>query len=149
MVGSAVMGYLGGVHLWWPKITGRLYPRFLSKFAAIVVFIGFNVTFPSAVPPRLPRDAAPLSHLPAGVADAERHVLGRCHDSRRRLPDPDCLSDLVAEVRAEGLREPWGPWARVGDDLAAARAQLRDAAIVTTEAYEYAARAAREVPVGF
>jgi len=45
MVGSAVMGYLGGVHLWWPKITGRLYPRFLSKFAAIVVFIGFNVTF--------------------------------------------------------------------------------------------------------
>jgi cytochrome c oxidase subunit 1 len=45
MVGSAVMGYLGGMHYWWPKITGRLYPRFLSTFAAVVVFIGFNVTF--------------------------------------------------------------------------------------------------------
>jgi cytochrome c oxidase subunit 1 len=45
MVGSAVMGFLGGMHYWWPKITGRLYPRFLSTFAAIVVFIGFNVTF--------------------------------------------------------------------------------------------------------
>src|SRR5207245_2294963 len=26
MVGGAVMGYLGGIHFWWPKITGRLYP---------------------------------------------------------------------------------------------------------------------------
>jgi len=27
MVGGAVMGYLGGMHFWWPKISGRLYPR--------------------------------------------------------------------------------------------------------------------------
>ena len=26
MVGGALMGYLGGLHFWWPKITGRLYP---------------------------------------------------------------------------------------------------------------------------
>src|SRR5437016_1725405 len=30
---------------WWPKITGRLYPRSLSRFAAVVLFIGFNLTF--------------------------------------------------------------------------------------------------------
>jgi cytochrome c oxidase subunit 1 len=27
MVGSAVMAYLGGIHFWWPKITGRIYPE--------------------------------------------------------------------------------------------------------------------------
>ncbi|TAH37380.1 MAG: cytochrome c oxidase subunit I [Planctomycetota bacterium] len=45
MVGGAIMGYLGGMHFWWPKITGRMYPEALSKFAALVVFVGFNLTF--------------------------------------------------------------------------------------------------------
>ena len=45
MVGGAIMGYLGGIHYWWPKITGRLYPEFLARIAAIVLFIGFNLTF--------------------------------------------------------------------------------------------------------
>jgi cytochrome c oxidase subunit 1 len=45
MVGGAIMGYLGGLHYWWPKITGRLYPATLSKLSALVIFIGFNVTF--------------------------------------------------------------------------------------------------------
>ncbi len=45
MVGGAVMGYLGGLHFWWPKITGRLYPDGWARFAALVVFVGFNLTF--------------------------------------------------------------------------------------------------------
>ncbi len=45
MVGGTIMGYLGGIHFWWPKITGRMYPAFWSKFAAITIFIGFNLTF--------------------------------------------------------------------------------------------------------
>jgi cytochrome c oxidase subunit I len=45
MVGGAIMGYLGGIHFWWPKITGRLYPELLGKLSALVVFIGFNLTF--------------------------------------------------------------------------------------------------------
>lgn len=45
MVGGAIMGYLGGLHYWWPKIAGRLYPIFWSKFAAIIIFVGFNLTF--------------------------------------------------------------------------------------------------------
>jgi cytochrome c oxidase subunit I len=45
MVGGAIMGYLGGIHFWWPKITGRLYPEFLARIAAMVLFIGFNLTF--------------------------------------------------------------------------------------------------------
>lgn len=45
MVGGTLMGYLGGLHYWWPKMTGKLYPVFWSKLSAIIVFVGFNVTF--------------------------------------------------------------------------------------------------------
>jgi len=45
MVGGAVMGYLGGMHFWWPKISGKLYPEGWARLAALIVFIGFNLTF--------------------------------------------------------------------------------------------------------
>ena len=45
MVGGSVMAYLGGIHYWWPKITGRLYPESWARFAAILMFFGFNLTF--------------------------------------------------------------------------------------------------------
>ena len=45
MVGGAIMGFMGGLHFWWPKITGRMYPVFWSKFSALMVFLGFNFTF--------------------------------------------------------------------------------------------------------
>jgi len=45
MVGGALMGYLGGLHFWWPKITGRLYPDKWARLAAAIIFIGFNLTF--------------------------------------------------------------------------------------------------------
>ncbi len=45
MVGGAVMGYLGGIHFWWPKISGRMYPEAWGKIAAAIIFFGFNLTF--------------------------------------------------------------------------------------------------------
>jgi cytochrome c oxidase subunit 1 len=45
MVGSAVMGFLGGLHYWWPKITGKMYPEAWGRVAALIGFIGFNLTF--------------------------------------------------------------------------------------------------------
>ena len=45
MVGGAVMGYLGGIHFWWPKMTGRLYPEGWARLSAILIFVGFNLTF--------------------------------------------------------------------------------------------------------
>ena len=45
MVGGAVMAYLGGIHFWWPKMTGRMYPELWGKLSALVVFVGFNLTF--------------------------------------------------------------------------------------------------------
>ncbi|MGE5648097.1 MAG: cytochrome c oxidase subunit I [Acidobacteriota bacterium] len=45
MVGGMIMAYIGGIHFWWPKITGRLYPEGWARMAAVITFIGFNLTF--------------------------------------------------------------------------------------------------------
>jgi cytochrome c oxidase subunit 1 len=39
------MAYIGGIHYWWPKISGRMYPERLAQFSAILIFAGFNLTF--------------------------------------------------------------------------------------------------------
>ena len=45
MVGGMVMAYLAGIHFYWPKMTGKMYPQTLAKLCAILVFVGFNCTF--------------------------------------------------------------------------------------------------------
>ena len=45
MVGGMVMAYLGGIHYWWPKISGRMYPEAWGKLSAMIIFLGFNLTF--------------------------------------------------------------------------------------------------------
>jgi cytochrome c oxidase subunit 1 len=45
MVGGSVMAYLAGIHYWWPKISGRMYPEWWARLAALLVFAGFNLTF--------------------------------------------------------------------------------------------------------
>jgi cytochrome c oxidase subunit 1 len=45
MVGGTVSAFFGGLHFWWPKITGRLYPEMWARVTAILTFIGFNLTF--------------------------------------------------------------------------------------------------------
>ena len=45
MVGGTIMAYMGGVHYWWPKMTGRMYPDGWAKLSAGIIFLGFNLTF--------------------------------------------------------------------------------------------------------
>jgi cytochrome c oxidase subunit 1 len=45
MVGGMVSAFMAGLHFWWPKITGRMYPETLGRLAAVILFIGFNLTF--------------------------------------------------------------------------------------------------------
>jgi len=47
MMGGTVMGFLGGLFYWWPKMTGRLYNETLGRISWGLVFVGFNVTFMS------------------------------------------------------------------------------------------------------
>ena len=45
MVGGAVTALMAAIHFWWPKMTGRRYPEGWSRFAAFLIFAGFNLTF--------------------------------------------------------------------------------------------------------
>ena len=45
MMGGTAMAFFGGMHYWWPKMFGRMYNERAGQIAAILVFIGFNVTF--------------------------------------------------------------------------------------------------------
>jgi cytochrome c oxidase subunit 1 len=45
MVGGTVVAFIGGLHHWWPKITGRMYNERAGLVGALLVFIGFNLTF--------------------------------------------------------------------------------------------------------
>jgi cytochrome c oxidase subunit 1 len=45
MVGGAVTAFFGALHFWWPKMTGRLYNEALARIAAVLILVGFNLTF--------------------------------------------------------------------------------------------------------
>ena len=45
MVGSTVMAYMAGLHYWWPKMVGRMYPEGWGQTAAVLLFTGFTLTF--------------------------------------------------------------------------------------------------------
>jgi cytochrome c oxidase subunit 1 len=45
MMGGTVMAFLAGLHYWWPKMTGRMYNEKLARLAAVLLFVGFNITF--------------------------------------------------------------------------------------------------------
>ena len=86
MVGGVLMGYLGGLHFWWPKITGRMYPEGWAKLSAMFVFVGFNLTFFPQFILGYRRHAAPLLAVSAGVPGVER-----AFDRGRRASSPSAI----------------------------------------------------------
>jgi len=149
MVGSAVMGYLGGIHYWWPKITGRMYNEFLSKIAAITVFIGFNVTFfPQFLlgymgMPRRYHTYPPEFQVLNVMSSAGATVLGLGY----LLP----LFYLVWSLKF-GKKASANPWGAVGLEWETTSppptGNFDHPVAVTHEAYDYQARAAgKEAPV--
>ncbi len=126
MVGGAIFGYLGGMHYWWPKITGRMYPRRLGEIRGPGDLRRLQPDVLSAVHRRLPGDAAPLRDVRPGVPGLQRALDRRGDDPGRRLPHPDDLLRLVAETLAAGRAQPVGrSRARVGNPLAAADGKFR------------------------
>ncbi len=126
MVGGAVMGYLGGIHFWWPKITGRKYPNCWAALAAAIIFHrAFNLTsfsrkFFLDIWAHA-QDATPV--LPGGISGAERNVFRRSDGVRRGVLDSPGLSDLVHALRPQEpkMDNPWGATGpRVANFFAAA-----------------------------
>ena len=101
MVGGMLMAFLAGIHFWWPKMTGRMYPEKISQLAARRHLHRIQLHLLPAVHPGHARHAAALRSLPAGVPGAQRLLNRRRNHSRRWLPAAAALSHLVAQVRRD------------------------------------------------
>jgi cytochrome c oxidase subunit I len=45
MMGGTVTAFLGGLHYWWPKMTGRMYSEKWGRLGCVLYTVGFNMTF--------------------------------------------------------------------------------------------------------
>jgi cytochrome c oxidase subunit 1 len=143
MVGGMVMAYLGGLHFWWPKIAGRMYPEFLARLAALTVFLGFNLTFfPQFLlgvmgMPRRYHAYAPEFQLLNVLSSAGASILAIGY----LLP----LAYLLWSLRY-GRRAPANPWNATGLEWTTTSPPPKDnfeeTPEVTAPPYQYDARAA-------
>ena len=122
MVGGAVSAFFGGLHFWWPKITGRLYSEAWARFAAILMFFGFNFTFfPQFImgyarhAAALPRLSAGVPGLPRDVDDGRDRAGGRLSAAARLFRLVACFARQAGRRQSVGRERP-----RMADDLAAA-----------------------------
>ena len=111
MVGGTIMAYLGGLHLWWPKITGRMYPEFWSRLSALLVFVGFNLTF-------FPQFIAGYQGMPRRYWEypAEFQVLNVLSTAGASVLGAGYLLPLVYFIWSMryGKLAPANPWGAVG-----------------------------------
>jgi cytochrome c oxidase subunit 1 len=146
MVGGTIMGYLGGLHFWWPKITGRLYPEWWARVAAATIFIGFNLTF-------FPQFVVGYLGMPRryhGYAE-EYQVLNVMSSAGASILGFGYLLPAVylAWSMRYGARAAANPWGAKGLEWQAESPPITEnfvtQPVVTEEAYDYAP--GREVAV--
>ena len=138
MVGGAVMGYLGGIHYWWPKISGRLYPDMWARLAAVIIFVGFNLTFfPQFIlgyagMPRRYAVYPPEFHTLNVLSTAGASILGLGYV----IP----LIYLIWSLRYGPVAGP-NPWGATGLEWTIAsppsKHNFEETPVVTQEAYDY------------
>jgi cytochrome c oxidase subunit I len=140
MVGGTIMAYLAGIHYWWPKITGRMYPEWWARLSALFVFVGFNLTF--------------FPQFLVGYVGMPR----RYHAYAPEFQVLNVLSTAGATVLAVGYLLPivylgWSlkfgrkaganPWGAVGLEWATSspppKENFHETPVVTWDAYDYPA----------
>ena len=147
MVGGTIMGYLGGLHFWWPKISGRLYNEALAKLSAGIIFIGFNLTFfPQFVlgylgMPRRYHAYPPEFQVLNVLSSAGASILGVGY----LLP----LCYFLWSLRY-GAKAPANPWRAAGLEWETPSPppteNFTTPPIVTTDAYDYGPDGVRTPP---
>jgi cytochrome c oxidase subunit I len=45
MIGGTLTAFLAAIHYWYPRMFGRMYPERWAAVSAVLVFVGFNLTF--------------------------------------------------------------------------------------------------------
>ena len=137
MVGGMVSAVMAGLHFYWPKMTGRMYPESLGKLAAVILFIGFNLTFfPSSS--WVFRHASALSCVSAGVSGFECSFdCGRFHSCHRL----SAASALFLWSLKYGKIAGANPWQAAGLEWTVQSPPLTEnfaeTPIVDFEAYDY------------
>jgi cytochrome c oxidase subunit 1 len=136
--GAIVMGYLAGLHFWWPKISGRKYPEGWAAFAAVIIFVGCNLTF-------FPQFLLGYLGMPRQVAfyPANFHMLNVVSSSGAMLLGVGCLIPLIYmifSIRYGQVAEP-NPWGAKGLEWQTASPppteNFAQPPAVTEEAYAY------------
>lgn len=111
MVGGSVMCYLGAVHFWWPKITGKLYSENWARVAALIIFAGFNLTF-------FPQYLLGYHGMPRRyqIYPDEFHVLNLLSSAGAAVLAVGYLLPLVYLTWSlrKGARAPDNPWQATG-----------------------------------
>ena len=101
MVGSVLMAYLGGMHFWWPKISGRMYPEGWGTIGCIDRIHRLQSHILPAVRVGLPRYAAPLLAVQERIPGVE-YLFDRWghHPGRGIRSTPDLLHVVDALWKA-------------------------------------------------
>lgn len=138
MVGGAIIGYLGGIHYWWPKMTGKLYPETLGRISAAIIFIGFNFTFfPQFILGYLGMPRRYYAYVPEFQV---LHVLSSAGSLVLAVGFTLPLFYLMWSIKY-GKPAPNNPWTAVGLEWQTASPPPTENftynPVVTTEAYEF------------
>jgi cytochrome c oxidase subunit 1 len=117
MVGAVMIAFLAGLHYWWPKMTGRMYDEGLGRIGALLVFVGFNVTF-------IPQFFAGVAGMPRRYATyaAQFQGLNRISTVGAFVLTAGlvvALWSLLASLGARGRRAPANPWGAASLEWAA------------------------------
>jgi cytochrome c oxidase subunit 1 len=138
MVGGMVSAFFGGLHYWWPKITGRLYPEIWGRVAALLIFFGFNLTFfPQFIlgylgMPRRYHAYAPEFQILNILSSSGATILAAAY----LLPLGYLTWSLIWGARASG-----NPWQATGLEWQTASPppteNFAETPVVTAEAYDY------------
>ena len=149
MVGGALMGYLGGMHYWWPKMTGRMYPEGWAKLSALVIFLGFNLTF-------FPQFILGYLGMPRRyhVYPEEFQVLNVLSTAGASVLAVGYMIPMIYFIWSlrYGKVAPHNPWGATGLEWQTASPppvhNFEETPIVTHDAYDYSTVMGEEIEVG-
>jgi cytochrome c oxidase subunit 1 len=148
MVGGTMMAYLGGMHYWWPKMTGRMYPEAWAKLSALVIFLGFNLTF-------FPQFILGYLGMPRRyhVYPPEFQVLNVLSTAGASVLAAGYLMPMIYFIWSlrYGQKAPMNPWGATGLEWRTASPppvhNFEETPIVTFEAYDYSTVPEEEIKV--